>query len=92
MDIKSERYPRVVDHMERVYKKELNVTPERGLFYGRKQREHETFEKFHAELSALAALSDFTNAAENVRDILIRNLKEWPAGVIALDKNAGGRI
>ena len=52
------------------------MTHERGLFYGRKQRETETFEKFHAELSALAGRCDFANAAENVRDIFIMNMWE----------------
>ena len=48
----------------------------RGLFYGRKQRENETLEKFHAELSALAGKCDFTNAAENVRDFFFMNIRE----------------
>ena len=62
--------------MQNVFKRERNVTHERGLFYGRKQRENETFEKFHAELSALAGRCDFVNAAENVRDIFILNMRE----------------
>ena len=73
-DIKTERYPRVLDEMQNVFQRERNVTHERGLFYGRKQRENETFEKFHAELSALAGRCDFANAAENVRDIFIMNI------------------
>ena len=32
--------------------------------------------KFHAELSALAGRCDFANAAENVRDIFIMNMRE----------------
>ena len=62
--------------MQNVFKPERNVTHERGLFYGRKQRENETFEKFHAELSALVGRCDFSNAAENVRDIFIMNMRE----------------
>ena len=54
VNIKTERYPRVLDEMQNVFKRERNVTHERGLFYGRKQREKETFEKFHEELSGLA--------------------------------------
>ena len=69
VNVKMERYPRVLDEMQNVFKRERNVTHERGLFYGRKQRENETFEKFHAELSALAGRCDFANAAENVSDI-----------------------
>ena len=76
VNIKTERYPRVLDEMENVFRRERNVTHERGLFYGRKQRENETFEKFHAELSALAGRCDFANAAENVRDIFIMNMRE----------------
>ena len=62
--------------MQNVFQRERNVTHERGLFYGRKQRENETFEKFQAELSALAGRCDFANAAENVRDIFIMNMRE----------------
>ena len=62
--------------MEYVFQHEQNLTHERGLFYGRKQREKETFEKFHAELSALAGRCHFANAAENVRDIFIMNMRE----------------
>ena len=76
VDIKAERNLRVLDNMERVFKRERNVTHEKGLFYGRKQRDHETFEKFHAELSAVAGRCDFTNVAENVRDIFITNMRE----------------
>ena len=76
VNIKTERYPRVLDVMQNVFKRERNVTHEWGLFYGRKQRENETFEKFHAELSALAGRCDFANAAENVRDIFIMNMRE----------------
>ena len=53
-----------------------NVTHERGLLYGRKQRENETFEKFHAELNALAGRCDIANAAENDRVIFIMNMRE----------------
>ena len=67
---------RVLDEMQNVFQRERNVTHERGLFYGRKQRENETFEKFHAELSALAGRCDFANAAENIRDIFIMNMRE----------------
>ena len=74
VNVKTE-YPRVLDEMQNVFKRERNVTHERGLFYGRKQRENETFEKFHAELSALAGRCDFANAAENVRDIFIMNMR-----------------
>ena len=76
VNVKTERYPRVLDEMQNVFKRERNVMHERGLFYGRKQRENETFEKFHAELSALAGRCDFANAAENVRDIFIMNMRE----------------
>ena len=76
VNVKTERYPRVLDEMQNVFKRERNVTHERGLFYGRKQRENETFEKFHAELSALAGRCDFANATENVRDIFIMNMRE----------------
>ena len=57
-------------------RRERNVTQERGLFYGRKQRDNETFEKFHAELSAIAGQCDFANAAESIRDIFIMNMRE----------------
>ena len=70
VNIKTERYPRVLDEMENVFRRERNVTHERGLFYGRKQRENETFEKFHA------GRCDFANAAKNVRDIFIMNTRE----------------
>ena len=46
VNVKTERYPRVLDEMQNVFKRERIVTHERGLFYGRKQRENETFEKF----------------------------------------------
>ena len=75
VNIKTERYLRVLDEMQNVFQRERNVTHERGLFYGRKQRENETFEKFHAELSALAGRCDFANAAE-IRDIFIMNMRE----------------
>ena len=76
VSIKTERFPRVLDEMQNVFKRERNVTHERGLFYGRKQRENETFEKLYVELSALAGRCDFANAAENIRDIFIMNLRE----------------
>ena len=76
VNIKTVRYPRVLDEMQNVFQRERNVTHERGLFYGRKQRENETFEKIHAELSALAGRCDFANAAENVRDFFIMNMRE----------------
>ena len=76
VNAKMKRYPRVMDEKRKVFKRERNVTHERGLFYVRKQREKETFEKFHAELSALAGRCDFANAAENVRDIFIMNMRE----------------
>ena len=66
VNIKTVRYPRVLDEILNVFQRERNVTHERGLFYGRKQRENETLEKFHAELSALSGRCDFANAAENV--------------------------
>ena len=59
VNVKKERYRQILDEMQNVFKFERNVTHERGLFYGRKQRENETFEKFHAELSALAGRCDF---------------------------------
>ena len=71
VNVKTERYPRVMDDMQNVFKRERNVTHEGRLFYVRKQRENETFEKFHAELSALAGRCDFANAAENIRDSLL---------------------
>ena len=74
VNVKTERYPRVLDEMQNVFKRERNVTHERGLFYGRKQRENETFE--NVELNALAGRCDFANAAENVRDIFIMNMRE----------------
>ena len=76
VNFKTERYPRVLDEMQNVFKRERNVTHEKGLFYGRKQRENERFEKFHAELSALAGRCDFANAADNVRDIFIMSRRE----------------
>ena len=76
VNIKTERYPRVLDEMQNVFQRERNVTHERGLFYGGKQRENETFENLHAELSALAGRCDFANAAENVREIFIMNMRE----------------
>ena len=46
VNIKTERYPRVLDEMQNVFQPERNVTHERGFFYGRKQRENETFKNF----------------------------------------------
>ena len=62
VNIKTVQYPRVLDEMQNIFQRERNVTHERGLFYGRKQRENETFEKFHAELSALAGRCDYEYA------------------------------
>ena len=62
--------------MQNVFKQERSVTHRRGLFYGRKQRENETFERFHADLSALAGKCDFANAAEKIRDNFFINLRE----------------
>ena len=76
LNIKTEHYPRVLDEMENLFQRQRNVTHERGLFYGRKQRENELFEKVHAELSTLAGRCDFAYAAENVRDIFIMNMRE----------------
>ena len=76
VSIKTERYPRVLDETQNVFRRETNVTHERGLFYGRKQKENETFEIFHAELSALAGRCDFSNAAEKILDIFIMNMRE----------------
>ena len=76
VNVKTEMYPRVLDEMQNVFKHERNVTHERGLFYGKKQRENETFENFHAELSAFAGRCDFANAAENVDVIFIMNMRE----------------
>ena len=59
VNVKTERYPRVLDEMQNVFKRERNVTHERGLFYDTKQKENETFEKLHAELSALAGRCDY---------------------------------
>ena len=76
VSIKTERYLRVLDEMQNGFKRERNVTHKRGLLYERKQRESETFEKFHAVLSALDGRCDFANAAENIRDIFIMNMRE----------------
>ena len=76
VNVKTESYPRVLYDMQNVFKRERNVTNERGFLNGRKQRKNETFEKFHAELSALAGRCDFANAAENVRVIFIVNMRE----------------
>ena len=76
VNVKTEPHPRVLDEMQKVFKRKRNVTHERGLFYGRKQRENEMFEKFHAELSVLAARCNFANAAENVRDIFFMNMRK----------------
>ena len=62
--------------MQNVLKREQNYTHERGLFNGRKRKDNETFEKNHAELSALAERCDFINAAENIRDVFIMNMRE----------------
>ena len=62
--------------MQNVFKRERNVTHERGLFYGRKQKENETFEKLHADLSARAGRCDVANAAENVGDFFIMKKRE----------------
>ena len=63
--------------MQNVFKREGNVTHERGLFYGRKQRDNETFKKFHSELSDLAGKCDFANAAENIRHNFIMNMRDF---------------
>ena len=76
VNVKTERYPRVLDEMQNVFQRERDVTHEKGLFYGRKQRENETFDKLHAELSALVGRCDFAIAAENVCDIFIMNMRE----------------
>ena len=49
VSIKTEGYPRVLDEMQNVFKRKRNVTHERELFCGRKQRENENFEKMHAK-------------------------------------------
>ena len=66
----------MLDEMQNVFKRERIVTHERGLFYGRTQKENETFEKFHVELSALAGRCDFVNAVENIRENFIINMRE----------------
>ena len=76
VNVKTERYARVLDEMQNVFQRERNVTHENRLFYGRKQRKSETLEKLHAELSALAGRCDFAKAAENIRDIFIMNMRE----------------
>ena len=76
VNVKTERYPRLLDEMQNVFKREQNMTHERRIFYERKQRENETFEKFHAELSTPAGRCGFANATENVRDIFIMNMQE----------------
>ena len=45
-------------------------------FMKESREENETFEKFHAELRALAGRCDFTNKAEIVCDIFIMNMRE----------------
>ena len=67
VNTKAERYSQKLDHMESVFKLKRKVTHERGLFYGLKQREHETFEKFHAVLNALARHCNFTNKQKMLR-------------------------
>ena len=62
--------------MQIVFKRERNFTHELALFYGKIQRDDETFDKFHAERSALAGRCNFANAAENIRDIFIMNMRE----------------
>ena len=76
VSIKTERYPRLLYEMPNLFQRERNVTHERQLFYMRKQRENEKFEKFHAELSALTGRCDFANAAENIWDTFIMNMRE----------------
>ena len=76
VNVKTVRYPRVLDEMQNVFQRERNVTHERGLFYGRKQKKNETFEKFIAELSALAGRCDFANAAEKVPNLFLMNMRE----------------
>ena len=93
VNVKTELYPRVLDEMQNVFQREWNLTHERGLFYGRKQGENETFEKFHAELRALAGRSDFANAAENVRDIFIRSAGiGLPTRIITIKKITRGSL
>ena len=53
VNIKTVRYPRVLDEMQNVFQRERNVTHERGLFYGQKQRENETFEKFKKQVDVI---------------------------------------
>ena len=62
--------------MQQIFKRDRNIAHERGLFYGRKQKDNEAIEKFHAELSSLDGRCDFANAAENIRDIFIMNRRE----------------
>ena len=76
VSVKSEQYPRVLDEMQIVFKRERNFTHELALFYGKIQRDDETWDKFHAERSALAWRCNFANAAENIRDIFIMNMRE----------------
>ena len=62
--------------MQNAFKRERNVKHERGLVYGRKQRDNEMFEKFHVELSAIDGRCDFANTSEKILDIFIINVRK----------------
>ena len=68
------RYPRVWDNMERVLKRDRNVTHERAYTTDGSNVNLKYLKK--SMPNALAGRCDFTNAAENVRDMLIMNMRD----------------
>ena len=46
VNVKTERYPQVLDEMQNVFQRDRNVTHERGLFYGRNRRSTERSRNF----------------------------------------------
>ena len=63
--------------LDTVFYIKRNVTVDRVVFLSRRRREAETFEHFHAALTALAAKCQLRDLqTELVRDLLITNMND----------------
>ena len=74
-DLSTTTYPRILDEIEEIFKKERNATFETYHLLSRKQRDEERLDHFHSVISGLAArFSLGTLERRTLREVFIANM------------------
>ena len=95
LDLSTVCYPRMIDVLEKEFKKERNETYETYQLLSRKQFINEILEQFHSVLSGLAARCNFGVLEDRIlRDVFIVNMnnREAQKELCRSTKNTGGGL